>query len=79
MLTNPSFYVFGDTFRVLHFYFYFTLLQNLDESTNTELKSCARYIFASLILGLKENFCETRKNIFYFTSKALFFLEKIKV
>ena len=55
------------------------LLQNLDESTNTELKRCARYIFAGLILGLKENFCETRENIFYFTSKALFFLEKIKV
>ena len=54
------------------------LLQNLDESTNTELKRCARYIFACLILGLKESFCETRKNIFYFTSKALFFLEKIK-
>ena len=52
------------------------LLQNLDESTNTEL--CARYIFASLILGLKESFCETRKNIFYFTSNALFILEKIK-
>ena len=29
-------------------------------------------------LSLKENSCETRKNVFYFTSKALFVLEKIK-
>ena len=55
------------------------LLQNLDENTNTELKGSVRYIFATLFLGLKESFCETRKNIFYFTQKALFVLEKIKV
>ena len=55
------------------------LLQNLDENTNTELKGSVRYIFATLFLGLKETFCETRKNIFYFTQKALFVLEKIKV
>ena len=55
------------------------LLQNLDENTNTELNGSVRYIFATLFLGLKESFCETRKNIFYFTQKALFVLEKIKV
>ena len=55
------------------------LLRNLDENTNTELKGSVRYIFATLFLGLKESFCETRKNIFYFTQKALFVLEKIKV
>ena len=55
------------------------LLQNLDENTNTELKGSVRYIFATLFLGLKETFCETRKNIFCFTQKALFVLEKIKV
>ena len=55
------------------------LLQNLDENTNTELKGSVRYIFATLFLGLKESFCETRKNIFYFTQKALFVLETIKV
>ena len=55
------------------------LLQNLDENTNTELKGSVRYIFATLFLGLKESVCETRKNIFYFTQKALFVLEKIKV
>ena len=28
--------------------------------------------------SLKESYCETWKNVFYFTSKALFILEKIK-
>ena len=42
------------------------------------LKCCVRYIFACLFLSLDENPCQTRKNIFYFTSKALFVLEKIK-
>ena len=35
--------------------------------------------FVSLFLGLKESTCEARKNDFYFTSKALFALKKIKV
>ena len=29
-------------------------------------------------LSLNESTCQTRKNVFYFTSKALFVLEKIK-
>ena len=29
-------------------------------------------------LSLKESTCHTRKNIFYFTSQALFVVEKIK-
>ena len=29
-------------------------------------------------LSLKESTCETKKNVFYFTSKALFVLEKIR-
>ena len=29
-------------------------------------------------VSLKENTCETRKNIYYFTLKALFVLQKIK-
>ena len=29
-------------------------------------------------LSLKESTCETRKNVFYFTSKAFFVLDKIK-
>ena len=42
------------------------------------LKSCVRYAFASLVFSLNESPCRTRKNAFYFTSKALFVLEKIK-
>ena len=40
------------------------------------LKGCVRYIFASLFLSIKESFREIRKNVFYFTSKALLVLEK---
>ena len=29
-------------------------------------------------LSLNESTCQTRKNVFYFTSKAFFILEKIK-
>ena len=32
-----------------------------------------------VFLKLKEKTCENRNNIFYFTSKALFILKKIKV
>ena len=42
-------------------------------------KGCARYIFSSLFLSLKESTCKTRKKIYYFTSKALFVLEIFKI
>ena len=45
---------------------------------NKEIKGCVRYIFASLFLSLKESTSGTWKNAFYFTSKVLFVLEKIK-
>ena len=42
-------------------------------------KGCVCYIFASLFLGQKESTCQIkRKMFFYFTSKPLFILEKIK-
>ena len=41
-------------------------------------KSCVHYILASSFLSLKDSTCETKKNIFYFTSRALFVLEKIE-
>ena len=44
----------------------------------TVVKGCVPYISASLILSLNDSTCQTRKNIFYFTSKALFVLVKIK-
>ena len=44
-----------------------------------DLKGCVRYIFASLFfMSKRESTCETRKNAFYFTSKALFVFEIIK-
>ena len=41
-------------------------------------KSCVHYILASLFLSLKDSTYETKKNIFYFTSRALFVPEKIE-
>ena len=42
------------------------------------IKGCVRYICASFFLSRNENTCLTRNNAFYFTSKALFVLQKIK-
>ena len=44
----------------------------------TLIKGCVCYIFACLFLSLNESICQTRKNTFYFTWKALFVLKKIK-
>ena len=41
-------------------------------------KGCIRYIFASLFLGLNKSTYQIKKIVFYFTSKPLFVLEKIK-
>ena len=41
-------------------------------------KGCVRYILLVCFLGLKESTCDTRKNVFYFTSEALIVVEKIK-
>ena len=41
-------------------------------------KGCVRYIFASLFLSLNVGTFQTRKNVFYLTSKALSILEKTK-
>ena len=48
------------------------------ELGRVNLKGCVLYIFASLFLGLNETIHQMKKNIFYFTSKPLFALEKIK-
>ena len=39
-------------------------------------KGCVCYISASLFLTLKVSTCQTRKNVFYFTAKAVFIIEK---
>ena len=41
-------------------------------------EGCVRYICASFFFKSKESTCQTSKNAFYFTSKALFVLKKIK-
>ena len=41
-------------------------------------KDCVRYVFLVCFVSLKQGTCETRKNVLYFTSKALFVLEIIK-
>ena len=46
--------------------------------TTKKFKGCVRYIFASLFLSLNESTCQTGKNVFHFTLKALFVVEKIK-
>ena len=45
---------------------------------SNKFKGCVHFIFASLFLGLNESSYQIKKNIFYFTSKHLFILEKIK-
>ena len=51
---------------------------NISVSDINGLKGFVCYIFASLLLGLNESTCQMKKNVFYFTSKPLFVLEKIK-
>ena len=41
------------------------------------VKGCVHYIFANLFFKSKRDTCQTRKNVFYFTSKPLFVLKKI--
>ena len=42
------------------------------------IKGCVRYIFASLFFMAKKSTFEKRKNVFYFTSTALFVFEIIR-
>ena len=51
------------------------------QKIKSSIKVCvvsATFLLVFFFLTLKESNCETRKNIFYFTSNALFILEKIK-
>ena len=42
------------------------------------VKGCVPYILVSLFLSLNKNTCQTRKNVFCFTSEAHFVLKKTK-
>ena len=52
-------------------------LLTLDE-LDVDTKGSIHYIFPSLFNKLEGSTCETRINVFYFTSKVLFVLEMIK-
>ena len=57
---------------------YYRRVINAKTPFSSVFKSCVRHICARLYLSLSESTCETRKNVFCFTSKTLFVLEKIK-
>ena len=48
------------------------------ECIKTFLKVVSAAFLLVYLLSLKESTWETRKNVFYFTSNALFILEKIE-
>ena len=56
----------------------FQAYEAYESTLRLRFKGCVRYIFASLILGLNKSTCQIKKNVFQFTSKSLFVLEKIK-
>ena len=57
-------------------------VQICDESVSTVDLNSLKVVYATFVLvcflSLNESTFQTRKNVFYFTSKALFVLEKIK-
>ena len=59
-------YIFGHFSRSVFYAYFFIHIP-------TMFKDCVRYICASLFLSLNESTCQTMRNVFYFTSKALFF------
>ena len=59
--------------------FYAVLSTESKESPRSSLRAVSATFFLLCFLILKESTCETRKNVFYFTSKALSDLEKIKI
>ena len=50
----------------------------LDNAVCEKLKAVSTTFLLICFGYLKESFCETRKNVFYFTSKAFLVLEIIK-
>ena len=54
------------------------LIKKLIGGLKNDLKVVSATFVLVYFLSLNESTCQTRKNVFYFTSKALFVLEKIK-
>ena len=71
---------FTFSFNKKHGLFYFKVLTpfKIKIIEKPRFEGCVRYIFTSWFLSLKQSTCENMNKILYFTSKALFFLEKIK-
>ena len=65
-----------------------TYLRSVSETLSVALKTTTSVLVTLKVvstifllvcfLSLNESTCQTRKSVFYFTSKALFVLEKIK-
>ena len=68
-------------FEVLDCREYFSLMSvdvNQETTTLYNLKVVSATFLLVCFLSLNKSTCKTRKNVFYFTSKALFVLKKIK-
>ena len=55
-----------------------SVLVLMEKQSQNFLKVVSATYLLVCFLSRKESTCETRKNVFYFTSKAFFVLEKIK-
>ena len=69
--------LFSDTISVIEIK---DALSGLEQflATGSPLKVVSATVLLVCFLSLNESTCQTRKNVFYFTSKALFILKKIK-
>ena len=74
------------SFKILNYHFQFiTFMHNVwivtDNHSSESIKTL-KVVSATFVLvcflSLNESTCQTRKNVIYFTSKALFVLEKIE-
>ena len=55
-----------------------TFWTNIRCITSIIFEGCVHYTLLICFVCLKESTCETKKNVFYFTSKALFVLDITK-
>ena len=63
----------------IYLYNFLEMLESREALFRMTLKAVSATFLLVCFLNQKESACETRKNVFYFTSKAFFVLEKTKV
>ena len=68
--------IFGDYIKII--VFHFTIFKNVFVSFIESLKVVSATFLLFCFVCLKERTLETKKNVFYFTLKALLVLEIIK-